>query len=257
MQKKTKKAQIFLVLSVGLLLLVTACSKNKDHPGESASQTGKYVTQGAQVAYLKGKVIQTIDSGGYTYVLLDRNGAQLWVAMPVTKVSAGDEVSIVPGVEMRNFTSNTLKRTFDRIIFSSGMAPKEGGAVNAQASSMLSSRPYGEIEKKNVNVEKAHDPNGYTVSEIYEKRAALNGKPVVVKGSVVKVSTGIMGKNGIHLQDGSGAQEKDDFDITVTSQDQPVAGDVVVARGTLFVDKDFGAGYRYTAIIEDAKIQKD
>ncbi|MGQ9812262.1 MAG: hypothetical protein ACUVQ2_02460 [Dissulfurimicrobium sp.] len=106
-------------------------------------------------------------------------------------------------------------------------------------------------------VGQANGPDSYTISEIYGAKVSLDGKHATVKGVVVKVSTGIMGKNWIHLQDGSGSQEKVDFDLTVTSQDHPAAGDVVVATGLLHADKDFGAGYRYAVIMEDAKIQQD
>lgn len=256
MKKKTKGIICFLALSLLPLLVVTACSENKGQQGKEAGQSKTGAVDNMQGGCLKGRVVQTVDSAGYTYVLLDRNGAQLWVAMPAAKISIGDNVSIAPGVEMRNFTSNTLKRTFDRIIFSSGMASKE--AKGAQVSGdPFGGRPYGEMDKKDVHVPKAQCPGCYTVAEIYAKRSALNGSAVSVKGLVIKVSPGIMGKNWIHLQDGSGAQDNGDFDLAVTSQDLPAVGDVVVVKGKLSADKDFGAGYRYKAIIEDAAIKKD
>lgn len=264
MGKKTKGVACFLVLSFLSLLLTAACSENKGRQDKGAGQAKTDAAGGMQAGgYLRGRVVQTVDAAGYTYVLLDRGGgAQLWVAMPAAKVSIGDNVSIIPGVEMRNFTSNTLKRTFDRIIFSSGMASSAAAANEAAGHMQLSEaqfggRPHGQMDKKDVHVVKAEGPNGYTIAEIYAKRTALSGSAVAVKGSVVKVSTGIMGKNWIHIQDGSGAQDKGDFDLTVTSQDLPKVGDVVVARGKLTADKDFGAGYRYQAIIEDASIKKD
>lgn len=76
---------------------------------------------GAQeAAPLSGKVVETMDSGGYTYALLDKDGKQTWVAVPKTKVEKGANMSFQPGVEMENFTSKTLNRTFDKIIFSAG-----------------------------------------------------------------------------------------------------------------------------------------
>jgi hypothetical protein len=71
---------------------------------------------------------------------------------------------------------------------------------------------------------------------------------------VVKFNPGIMGKNWVHLRDGSGKQEKGDNDITVTTQDMTSVGDTVVAKGMVRLDKDFGAGYAYPVIVEDARL---
>ena len=71
----------------------------------------------------------------------------------------------------------------------------------------------------------------------------------------MKWNAGIMGKNWLHLRDGSGAAGKDN-DITITTSDEAAVGDVVLVKGTVRVDKDFGAGYAYPVIIEDAKLSK-
>ncbi|MHB1013032.1 MAG: hypothetical protein ACYC37_09050 [Desulfobacteria bacterium] len=103
-----------------------------------------------------------------------------------------------------------------------------------------------------IKVEKAKGADAYTVSETYEKAAKLDKKTIVVRGKVVKVSMGIMGRNWIHLQDGSGDPRTGTNDLVVTTQDVPKVGDVVTAKGTLHKDKDFGAGYKYRAIVEEA-----
>lgn len=70
---------------------------------------------------LSGKVAETMNSGGYTYVSLDQKGKKTWVAMPQTKVKVGQNVTCQPGMVMQNFTSKTLNRTFDSIVFSGGL----------------------------------------------------------------------------------------------------------------------------------------
>ncbi len=117
---------------------------------------------------------------------------------------------------------------------------------------MAASVPAG----KGIKVEKAAGPDAYTVEEIFSKRKALDKKTIVVRGKVVKVSAGIMGSNWIHLQDGSGDSQKSTHDLVVTSQDLPSVGDVVTLKGALAADKDFGAGYRYDVIVEQASIQR-
>jgi len=102
-----------------------------------------------------------------------------------------------------------------------------------------------------IKVEKAKGADAYTVAELYAKSGALDKKTVAVRGKVVKVSKMIMGKNWVHLRDGSGDAAKGTNNVVVTSQDEPKVGDVVTARGTLYKDKDFGAGYQYQVIVEE------
>jgi len=106
-----------------------------------------------------------------------------------------------------------------------------------------------------IKVGKAKGADAYSVSETYEKAGTLDKKTVVVRGKVVKVSRGIMGKNWVHLRDGSGDATKGTNNLVFTSQDVPKVGDVVTARGTLYKDKDFGAGYKYKVIVEEATIK--
>ena len=106
-----------------------------------------------------------------------------------------------------------------------------------------------------VKVEKAKGADACTVSEAYENAGKLDKKTVVVRGKVVKVSKGIMGKNWVHLRDGSGDAEKGTNNLVVTTQDLPNVGAVVTAKGTLHKDKDFGAGYKYRVIVEEATVK--
>lgn len=96
----------------------------------------------------------------------------------------------------------------------------------------------------------------YKVSELFAGRGTLDKQKVTVRGKVVKVSGGIMNRNWIHLQDGSGSKGKQDNDLTVTTaQGRPTVGKVVTVTGTLAKDKDFGSGYFYKVIVEDATIK--
>jgi hypothetical protein len=114
----------------------------------------------------------------------------------------------------------------------------------------------GPADVGDVKVAKATGADARTVAEVYAQKAALKEKPVTVQAKVVKYNAGIMGKNWLHLRDGSGKAEAGDNDLTVTSQDVAKVGDVVVVKGVVRTDKDFGAGYAYPVIIEDAKISK-
>jgi hypothetical protein len=111
------------------------------------------------------------------------------------------------------------------------------------------------VSTEPIKVEKAKGKDAYTVNELYEKSAALDKKTVTVRGKVVKVSKMIMGKNWVHLRDGSGDAAKGTNNVVVTSQVEPKVGDVVTARGTLHKDKDFGSGYKYAVILEEGTFQ--
>ena len=93
------------------------------------------------------------------------------------------------------------------------------------------------------------------MADIYARKSALAGKPVKVRGKVVKLSAGIMGKNWLHIQDGSGQAGSND--LTVTTSAEAKLGDTVLISGKLTVAKDFGHGYKYDVIVEDAQITKD
>jgi hypothetical protein len=207
---------------------------------------------------LSGKVVETMNAGGYTYVSLEKNGKKTWVAIPATEIKVGQEVTLQPGMEMRNFPSKTLNRTFESIIFSGGLVSQAGPAAGKKPSSSQHGAKSAGTPKstETISVGKASGPDAYTVSEIYANVATLYEKTAVVKGKVVKVSEGIMGKNWIHLRDGSGSDADKTNDVLVTTKDDAMLGAVVTAKGVVRTDKDFGSGYTYKVLIEDATLQK-
>lgn len=152
----------------------------------------------------------------------------------------------MPGTDMGAFESRSLKRKFDDIVFSPGLSGQSPMA-HGTAMSGVSGTDAAAAEK--IKVEKAQGPNAYTINELINNIAKLDKKAVVVKGKVIKVSKAIMGRNWVHIMDGSGPE------IVVTSKDLPKVGDVVTISGTLYKDKDFGSGYKYAAIIEEATIK--
>ena len=90
------------------------------------------------------------------------------------------------------------------------------------------------------------------MAEINTGKGKLAGKPVLVRGRVVKFNPMIMGKNWLHIRDGSGAEGTND--LTVTTDTKVKVGDLVVVSGTLSADRDFGSGYKYGLIVENAKV---
>jgi hypothetical protein len=192
-------------------------------------------------------------------------------------------VTVLVQLRMENFESKSLKRTFDHLIMGSlegteaaqGVAPAGPAAASGEAGALISSHgsaaagaqpaamppghpPIGSggADAGPIKVPKAEGANGRTVAEIWKEKAILKDRPVAVRGKVVKFLTGIMGKNWLHLRDGSGSAGTGDDDITVTTDATASVGDVIVVNGTVRIDKDFGAGYSYPVIIEDAAVAK-
>jgi hypothetical protein len=207
------------------------------------------VTAGPGLSHaLSGKVIETMDSGGYTYVQIEGVGKKTWVAVPKTKVTKGQNISFAPGSEMQNFHSQTLNRTFDSIIFAGGVLGDDKDELKPHGSKESAVKA---VEK--IKVKKATGPDAYTVAEVFKNSSKLQEKKVVIRGKVVKVSEGIMNKNWIHLQDGTG--DAGNNDLVITSDELPKKDDVVTARGILYNDKDFGGGYKYKVIVEKASFK--
>ncbi|MEO8703530.1 MAG: OB-fold nucleic acid binding domain-containing protein [Kofleriaceae bacterium] len=194
---------------------------------------------------IAGTITQTMNAGGYTYALLEQNGKKIWIAGPETKIAVGTKVGPMTGSLMTGFRSETLARTFDEIYFVSGFGGGAPAAADPHASSAHGDKatPVDPV---------APAPGGKTVATIFADKLALSGKPVVVRGKVTKVTTGVMGKNWLHLRDGSGSEGTND--LIVTTQGTPKIGDIVVARGTVAISKDFGAGYTYPVLLEDATL---
>lgn len=211
---------------------------------------------------LAGKVLQTMNNGGYSYIYLQKaNGTKIWVAVMQMPVTVGSQMSFKPGMEMPGFESKGLKRTFDNIVFSDGPLTKSAIDANApdpKKSKGASPGSKGARTSKEgkISVDKATGRNSTTVEGAFLNSARLDKKKVTVKGKVVKVSIGIMQKNWIHIQDGTGSQAKGTHNLVCTSSEMADVGDIVTVTGTLAKDRDFGGGYRYNAIIEKATFKK-
>lgn len=199
---------------------------------------------------VKGLVLEVKEVEAYTYLRLKTKDGEMWAAVPKTAVKKGTEVTIEDALLMTNFESKSMKRTFDKIVFGSLADP--GGADMAAAHAGLA-KP---VDVGDVKVPKASGPDARTVAEIVTGKDKLKDKPVLVRGKVVKFTPQILGRNWIHLRDGSGSASDNTHDVLVTTKDQAKVGDVVVAKGVVHTDKDLGSGYSYKVLIEEATLQK-
>ena len=195
---------------------------------------------------ISGKVTEVINASGYTYAEIDTGKEKVWAAGPPTELKAGDMITISSQMPMQNFHSKSIGRTFPVIYFinsyDTGKAASTIKKVHPQLQQNKATEPVEGIKKAE---------GGNTIAEVYADKTGLKGKTVRVRGKVSKFSADIMGKNWLHIRDSSTLD-----DLTVTSADTAAVGDVVVVEGKLEQDKDYGYGYIYPVILENAKIIK-
>ncbi|MDH3391209.1 MAG: DNA-binding protein [Desulfobulbaceae bacterium] len=276
---------ILLCCSLVFIIGLTACSKDKPQEQASTAQPAQQQSVEAGLAGpppepVTGKVLESMDASGYTYINVATDSGDMWIAVNQSAVEVGEEVTFMDGIVMQNFFSKALDRTFPEIIFSSGLLGKEttppgmppagigadsfsqalsteGGIGAPAVGDMMTGSKKAVVEFAEIKVEKAAGENSYTVAEIFSKATELNGQTVVIRGKVVKVSPRIMGRNWIHLQDGTGNPEENTHDLVITTlQETGADWDIITMEGVLTANKDFGSGYSYSAIIEDANLKE-
>lgn len=211
---------------------------------------------------LQGKVVQTMDASGYTYIAVSQPaGDVIWAAGPQTAVEVGRQVNLPSGLEMTNFESKTLGRTFDRIFFLKSFGAATQGSAPAPSSphafTPKPANPYATPKTNAGTAPKGSTPSAnhiHTVAQLFAQAANLNKNTIKVRGKVVKFSPNIMGTNWLHIQDGTGSAANKTNDLVVTSKQSAATGDQVVVTGILTTNKDFGAGYRYEVIVENAQL---
>lgn len=240
------------LLGFGVVVALGGCTRDQpDGAATPASAPAAATTAPAPAPGddgISGTVLETMNSGGYTYAKLDGGATQVWVAGPETALSVGAKVTKARGTLMTGFRSETLSRTFDEIYFVSSFPVAGSAAPNPHAGASATTAPVAAIAKLEPVA------GGNTVAEIFAAKDRLAGKPIVLRGKVVKVNNGILGRNWIHVQDGTGGAGTNDLVVTMPTAVTATLGSVVVLRGTVAINKDFGAGYTYGVLVEDATI---
>lgn len=212
------------------ILLVTATSVHAAEKTRSFEQYVQDEKEDAEVTLKKpqktgtGVVTEAIHTADYSYIEVKTDSGSMWLATTKTDVKPGAKVSFKYDGAIDKFESKTLKRTFTKIFF---------------------------VEKVSAVSDKAADES--LLATIIKNRESLAGSLVTVTGRVTKVNQKILGKNWIHITDKSLQQLGQD--ITITTDKVAKVGQTLTAEGVLAADKDFGSGYFFTVIIEDAKIK--
>ena len=267
---------LIALLSLGF---VGGCSKGAEPPASAqepggaqpaqaaapadSPAAGEGASSGATAPMVTGPVLETMNASNYTYVRVKTDAGDVWAASGEFKVAVGDRVTLALEMPMENFHSETLKRDFPLIYFTTRIGRE--GEVPAAAPAMMSAHGMGGgmqaggapagAAAAQVTEPIQPAPGGTTVGNVWANRKSLAGKTVTVRGKVVKFNGGILGRNWIHIQDGTGAAADGTNDLLVTSDAAAKVGDVITVTGTVAIDKDFTAGYAYAVLVEGAKIE--
>lgn len=223
-----------LVISV---FLAAACR----HPDSSKSNDRADIH--------KVVVKEAMNAAGYTYLLVTEGKKEQWIAVSEMDVDIGATYYYQGGLKMSNFKSRELDRIFESIIFLDNIStdppvPQEEMSLSRAHSAAIP------LERLDISIEAATD--GLTISELFSGMKSFDGKKVKIRGQVTKFNAHILDRNWIHIQDGTEYDGK--FDLAITSQAEVATGDVLTFEGKIALDRDFGFGYSYDIIMEEASV---
>jgi hypothetical protein len=242
-------------ITILMTLVLFSCRQKEEAPREQQAQpqTEAQPQQQADAgAGVHTAVVQEVlQATAYTYLNVKEKekDAAYWIAVTKREIQPGTTISFAEGLEMDKFQSKDLQRTFDKVYFVGEVVGDAASPSAGQTPASMAHQMKPAIEKKAISIEPAE--GGISIGELFAKRDSYAGKTVLIKGQVTKVNRAIMGRNWVHLQDGTG--DADNYDLTVTTNDDANVGDIATFEGTIALKKDFGAGYFYEVIMEDAK----
>lgn len=193
------------------------------------------------------KVKEFIQTSAYTYILVDENQKEFWIAVGKMMPQVGETYYYNDALEMVDFQSKELNRVFKSVFFVQHLN-KEPGMKHEVAVDQYKHKTAN-INVSDINIEPIE--GGITIAALFENGEQYADKTIMVRGKVVKINKAIMNKNWIHLQDGTSFEGKYDLTLT-TTQDNVKIGEIATYEGKVAVKKDFGSGYSYELIVEEA-----
>jgi hypothetical protein len=251
------KVFLGVILALVVVALVFRLTKKPETPASlTAKQETMVQNQAAAVPMHNVVVEEVIQASSYTYMRVKEGSQDFWIATVKEDVAVGSKYTFGNALEMRDFKSKELDRTFSTIFFVSENPEAAGGqqaGMGVPATNVPTTMGRPKVEQK-TDVVIPQSSGGISISELYKNRNNYANKRVKVKGKVVKVNNEVMDRNWVHIQDGT--NDSGNFDLTVTTLEFAKIDDVVEFEGTIILNKDFGAGYTYDLIMEGGTIKK-
>ncbi len=250
----------FLII-LGFIAFLASCSDNKQTVNAASLDPNIH----------KVIALESLNTSKYTYVKVSENGVEKWIACPLANIVIGTEYYYGNEMPMANFESKELGKVFPMVYFVEGISTEppvkiENGGGNQNPQPMgqnpapavaPAAQPHtgsaGVVSEK-LAVDVKPEKGAITIAELNTNRKKYAGKTVTISGKVTKFNPEVMDRNWVHIQDGTEANGK--FDMTITTLENVAIGDMVTFTGKVVVDKDFGAGYVYEVLVEEAKLKK-
>ncbi|MBN1407330.1 MAG: SH3-like domain-containing protein [Calditrichaceae bacterium] len=231
--------KLISILSLFIITLFACQKSNDDKPDNTKAESGHKV-----------KVVEVTQAKAYTYLKVKENSKEYWMAINKSETIKEDDIIYYNiGLEMKNFKSEDLNRIFDTILFVEKISDSPMSSPhNMPAQQIMPKKPL----EKDPSISIEPISGSISIAELYNNSRSYSGKKIKIKGKVTKVNPAIMGKNWVHLQDGS--EYKGQYDLTITTQEKVNVGDVVVFEGIISLNKDFGFGYAYGILMEEANL---
>lgn len=193
------------------------------------------------------KVEEVLNTEKYTFLNVIEDEDLFWIAIPRKEVEVGGTYYYKGGLLKKHFHSKEFDKVFETIYLVSDVIP-----VNADGTFVVEAPDQSTQQEVTQSIEVKPAKGAITLSELFSNPSKYQGKTVKITGKCVKVNPMIMDRNWVHIHDSSG----DDHDLTVTTSENIILGTVVSLEGVIALNKDFGAGYRYDIILEDAAVIK-
>jgi hypothetical protein len=230
------------ILFFAIVILWSSCEPRQ---GKSVNEAPLNTTRMREVV-----VREVLQANSYTYVKALEGDKEIWMAIPKREVEVGKTYYYKPEMEMKDFKSKDLDRTFESIYFLGGIQDTPGAMTKSDGIV-----PDDEFHKKKDPAQKQElniqrEEGIVSVDNLYKNKSDYEHKTIKVKGIVTKFNPEIMNKNWVHIQDGTGGENS--FDLTITTKDIVNTGDIVIFEGVVAIDRDFGHGYEYELILEEA-----
>lgn len=231
--RKTTSILLFCLFLATSIISGTSCNRKTNTKVNDELPAGMHSVQ----------VVEVIQTNSYTYLQVLENNEKIWIAVAAREAKPGDVLYYTDALEMRDFSSKELNRTFALIYFvqDPSDSPDVGKAIF----------PAGKKSTERITgIEIEHIEGGINLSTLFDNKNDFRNKSVKIRGIVVKVNKNIMGKNWVHIQDGTGSDDL--YDLTITTMDNIEVGNIATFEGKIALEKDFGAGYAYDIIMEEA-----
>ena len=234
-----------------VLVFIVACQSKPtviEASSKGGSERAKNILQNTHSEAHTVTVNEVLQTSKYTYLNVKENGEDYWIAVPGREVDEKATYEYVGGLKKNNFKSEEFDRVFPTIYLVSGI-------TEVRPSDDAITRAFAGIESDKPVSKIAPSEGSIALSDLFSDPSKYAGKKIKVKGQCVKVNNQIMGRNWIHIQDGT-EMDGENYDLTATTQDNVAIGSTITVEGVITLDKDFGAGYRYDVIMEEATVSQ-